>query len=369
MRPTLPCPSSIEAVQVVRMRDEDGFGDFVRILGEDGTYGVFGPIDPASAMFTLGVLATALVSQRPADGDKLRSCMRAAHRHSGTGLAVVATSAVDCALWDLRGKLVGCPVRDLLGHQTREHIPVYASLFGCDASALADCARHALKLGFAGVKLSLRPPDDIDDASLTANVTIVQTVREAIGPSACLMADAFGQWTPEYTRDWCARVREFNVAWLEEPLAPGDLRGIAELSRVVPVPIAAGEHAYTFCEAEALLSLGGIAVLQSDISWCGLTEGLRIAATCAAAGVPLCPHGAGLLPALHLAATYSYSVMPMLEYHLKLEPRRQRWFTNQLTPCDGHLTAPVQPGLGLELRPDLLRRAEVATTPEELCHM
>jgi L-rhamnonate dehydratase len=358
----------VEQVNVVRVRD-GGIGDFVRVVSDDGATGIFGPVDQASALFALGQLAPAVVGERVADCDEVWSRMRRAHRHTSTGLAVVAMSAIDCALWDLRGKLAGRPVFELLGEPVREAIPVYASLLGADATAttLPRQAVRALRHGFAGVKLPLMSSRCGDLASVAANVGVVQTLREAIGPNAPLMFDAFGGWTLEYAREWCNSVREFDVAWLEEPLPRGDVRGIAELIRAVAVPIAAGEHAYTLCEAEALLWLGGVAVLQSDVSWCGLTEGMRVAAACSALGVPLCPHGAGLLPALHLAAVHPASVVPSLEYHLALEPRRQRWLANRLEPNEGRLALPTQPGLGIELQAHLLRSAQIATRPDQLC--
>jgi L-alanine-DL-glutamate epimerase-like enolase superfamily enzyme len=358
-----------EAAAEGRTVAEGEAADFVSVFADDGTEGLFGPVDRTTALFVLQALAPALAGANVAAPVELRARMRRAHRHSASGLAVVAASAVECALWDLRGRLAGAPVFELLGGPTRTSVALYASLLAHDATAATTppAAARALAEGFAGVKLALRHGPREGVAGAGANVDAARRLRAALGGDAALMFDALGGWTPRYAAAWCEAVEDLGLAWLEEPLSPTDLCGLAALSSATPVPIAAGEHAYTLDEARALLSIAAVDVLQSDIAWCGLSEGLRIASACAERNVPLCPHGAGLAVAVQLAAAVEASVVPQLEYHVTLEPRRQRWFAEPLTPLAGRLALPREPGLALRLRPELRRRARRASTPGELC--
>jgi L-alanine-DL-glutamate epimerase-like enolase superfamily enzyme len=215
--------------------------------------------------------------------------------------------------------------------------------------------------GYYGVKWPL-PPDPQGSAFEMAPL---RKLRGALGSSP-LMVDARCAWTLDLARKWCHQAADLEIFWLEDPLPPDDLAGLAELGAEIEIPLASGEHGYTFDQAHSLLSLETLTALLSDIGWCGLTTGQRIAAACRKSQVPLCPHGAGILPALHLAIATSAKTLPCIEFHMTLEPRRQRWFTNPVTPTGGCLTLPELPGLGVELRPDLLQGAAIATSPSEL---
>ena len=335
----------IEGVEALGFEDE-GHSHFLR-LGAAGETGLFGPVDRIVATFALARLRPLLEGRPlPAPG-AVRELLAGAHRHAGTGLAAVAIGAVDCALWDLRGKLAGQPVFELLGGGRRE-VPAYASLLGHELEGEAAPARAAAALaeGYAGVKWALRGAAGSD-----AGLAAAARVREAIGSGAALMLDALCGWQPAEAEARCREAETLGLRWLEDPLPARDLVGTARLAARTAVPIATGEHAYSAAEAGALLRFAEPAALLVDAGWCGLSDARQVAAACAGAGVPLCPHGAGLVPGLHLAAAYPDSV-PMVEYHVTLEPRRQHWFAQPLEPREGRLVPPAAPGLGIALRPE-----------------
>jgi L-alanine-DL-glutamate epimerase-like enolase superfamily enzyme len=352
----------VDQVDVLRVGDEQEAAYFVRAsCGEES--GVFGPIDRIIATYVLGQLAPSLRGFDATDPSRAHGAMMRAHRHGHSGIAAVASGALDCALWDLRGRLAGVAVFELIGGLMRETVPAYASLLGYDPASAAgpELASAAMEEGYCGVKWPL-PPGPQGSAFEMAPL---RKLRDALGSSP-LMVDAGCAWTLDLARKWCHQAEDLEIFWLEDPLPPDDLAGLAELGAEIEIPIASGEHGYTFDQARSLLSLETLAALLSDVGWCGLTTGRRIAAACRKNRVPLYPHSAGILPALHLAIATSATTLPCIEFHMTLEPRRQRWFANPITPTDGHLTLPELPGLGVELRSDLLARAATATSPREL---
>jgi L-alanine-DL-glutamate epimerase-like enolase superfamily enzyme len=325
--------------------------DFLQVRGSGGQVGLFGPVGSHQSYFLLGSLRERVVGADVFAYERLWHEVYNAERHGRSGHYVLALSALDCALWDLRGKARGASVMELLGGPVPERIPAYASLLGFDpdGEGAAQLARRVRDEGYAGQKWALRDTPLEGEGGLRRNVERVARLREAVGPYHSLSFDALGKWRVGYTLEFCRRVGPFNIAWLEEPLPPGSAASYARL-RSCGLPIAAGEHAYTRHEAFDLLDTGGISILQPDLVWCGgITEGLKISALCSARDVPLCPHGNGLIPALQLAGALPARAVPMVEYHLTVEPKRQFFLKRKFTPAGGCFDLPRASGMGIEL--------------------
>src|SRR6185295_7615698 len=151
---------------------------------------------------------------------------------------VMATAAVEMAMWDALGKHAGLPLHALWGGMMRERVEMCAYLFISDSAALKDEAARFREAGYRSfkVKLGLDPADD---------VRIARAVREAIGPDANLRGDPNGAWTPGTARRQLDRLREFDLQYIEQPLPVDDMLGHAELRRCQTTPVAIDEGAYT----------------------------------------------------------------------------------------------------------------------------
>jgi len=209
-------------------------------------------------------------------------------RRSGTGLAQLALSAVDTALWDLAGKAAAAPVHRLLGG-FRDSVPAYGSgidLF-LDEDGLLAHVDELLALGFDWIKIKVGREDPAEDASRVA------AVRRLIGPQRRLCVDANQVWElPDAVRHAAALAAAgADLAWLEEPLHPEDVEGHASLRARVPLPIAIGESVYTDSQFLAFLRSGAVDVVQPDLCRVGGYTGfIRIAQLAAAHHLPVAPH-------------------------------------------------------------------------------
>ena len=210
--------------------------------------------------------------------------MRISAPYGSVGLASYAISAVDLALWDLKGKLLDRPVYELLGGPAKERIPCYATGFDID---------WYQELGFKAFKLPMThgPVDGV--AGLNAAEKMVAEAREKVGDSVDLMLDCWLALDVEYTIRLAERLRPYNLRWIEDYLLPEEMNGFEEIRKRIPWQgLATGEHWYlppTFAvAAERRL----VDVLQPDTLWCGgLTSQLRIARIAEANGIDVVPHG------------------------------------------------------------------------------
>lgn len=279
---------------------------------------------------------------------------RRARRHTRTGGIIMALSAVDNALWDLRGKLAGQPVYRLLGG-TRTQLPAYISLM--PSKKLEDTRKRARVLfdkGFHAQKwfLTYGPPDG--KAGFQAIVAQVESLRNELGPSAHLMFDfSVGQrgrcdWDLAYATEVAQAIAPFKPYWLEEPFSPEEIDAYAQLKAKTTVPLATGEHTYTRWNIKPFLDRKLVRFAQCDPEWCGgLSELLKICALVENyPSVRLIPHGHHVLAAAQVVASQSAALCPMVEYGEGWMPGRQRLQTRPVTPEAGVFTMPTEPGLG-----------------------
>ena len=168
-------------------------GTYVEVVADDGTTGLFGPIFEETAPIILAKLAGHVVGQDPLAYERIWDVLYRQDRHARKGYEMMAISAVDCALWDLRGKLLGLPVYRLLGGPTRERVDCYASMLGnsLDPGLVRARAQAIVEQGYRAQKWFFRygPSDGLE--GMAANVALVRTVREAVGPTIDIMFDCF----------------------------------------------------------------------------------------------------------------------------------------------------------------------------------
>lgn len=325
---------------------------YVRIGTDLGIEGLYGPIDRSAAWVIVDQLSGFLVGEDALAGSIVWDKLYRLDRHSRHGHFKMAISAIDNALWDLRGKAFDAPVHQLLGGPSRERIQAYASTLGTghEEAEIASLVDRLNAEGFRHQKwfFAHGPADGYD--GLERNVALAERVREKAGPATNLMFDAFMGWDVGYATAWAREAERFRPTWLEEPFSPTQFAAFATLRQSTTIPLATGEHLYDRPDVLPYLRDGVIAVLQADPEWCGgVTELTRICALAETYGVQVIPHGHGLHAALHVVAAQSPGTCPLVEYLVHAMPRRHHFEVCPPAPVDAHFPAPVAPGFGIEL--------------------
>ena len=267
------------------------------------------------------------------------------------GVTAMAMSGVDLALWDLMGKALGQPVYRLLGGQTKESIPCYATTHPVHVS-------HWKGSGFLGVKIAA--PWGVADgrAGLNKMQKCLEDCRSALGDDMELMVDCYLSWDIEFASRLAERVRGCDVKWFEDPLQNGWAEHMnAELrTRINPIQVAIGNLEFDYKAFAAILAARACDVIQPELQWCGgLTAVRRIAAIAKPYDVPVIPHGAGVYN-YHFVMSNLNS--PFAEYlsvgsGTEVRPIFEAIIGEPL-PVNGHVTLGSGPGFGVELNRDLL---------------
>ena len=280
------------------------------------------------------------------------------------GIGMVAISAVDIALWDLIGKAARQPVYRLLGGRTKPRIPVYASRLY--STPLDDLAAEAAKYrdeGYRAMKLRFGWGPTDGARGMQKNLDLVRTVRETVGDTIDVMADAYMGWTLDYARRMLPLLEPYHLRWLEEPVIPDDIHGYAELRRQRRVPIAGGEHEFTLLGFRELIEAQAVDYIQFDTNRVGgITQARKIAALAEAHGIPVIPH-AGQMHNYHVVMASLNS--PMAEFFPPVDVEVGNelfWYIFEGEPMavDGFVDLDESvPGLGLTVDEGALARFEV----------
>jgi L-rhamnonate dehydratase len=334
---------------------------FVEILTDEGVNGIYGSIEEEQAYLIRHFLRDYLVGRDPLASELLSDQMMRLHRHGRSGMFMTAISAVDCALWDLKGKTWGQPVYRLLGGPTRDSIPAYASLLGYSIQP-DEAMKMALEFqaqGYLAQKWFFRYGPGDGTLGMQRNIALVKGLRSVLGEGYPLMFDAFMGWDVPYTIQMLQALEEEHPSWVEEPIPPERISAFVEIKQNSRVPLATGEHVYTRWQVEELLSAHAVDFIQADPDWCGgISELVKIAHLCSARGVPLVAHGHSLLPALHVAAAQSPTTIPWLEYLLRFQEQKQYFQKTIYRPKNGSVVPPDVPGLGLVIDNGKIEKSE-----------
>jgi L-alanine-DL-glutamate epimerase-like enolase superfamily enzyme len=272
--------------------------------------------------------------------------MQRALRNAGRpGAGAMAVAAVDTALWDLKARLLGLPLADLLG-RFREGVPVYGSggFTSYPVQRLQEQLSGWVAQGIPRVKMKVGREPEQDLGRVIA-------ARKAIGPDAELMVDANGAYERKQALEKAQSFSRLGVVWYEEPVSSDDLEGLRLVRDRGPasMAIAAGEYGYDIFHFRRLLEAGAVDVLQADATRCaGITGFMRADALCKAHSVPLSAHCA---PQIHAHACCAVEMLLHCEYfhdHARVEGAL---FDGALSPNGGVLIPdPSRPGLGIELK-------------------
>jgi L-alanine-DL-glutamate epimerase-like enolase superfamily enzyme len=267
------------------------------------------------------------------------------------GLTFCALSAIDIALWDLKGKIFDVPLYRLLGGN-RTRVPVYASggwTTYSDEELVAEAMRM-VKQGYDKIKLKVGVDGGMNPQR---DVARIAKVRDAIGPKTTLILDANNCWTAATAARFANRIKDYDILFLEEPVFADDIPGLAQFKRSTDLPLGTGEHEYTKFGARDLILANAVDVLQLDGARAGgYTEMLKVAAIAQAWNIPIAPHAMENIH-LHLAAAVPNAWF--VERLLLFEELTSHTFVNAPVPKDGYMEVPDLPGMGLTLNMDYIR--------------
>lgn len=309
-------------------------------------------------MIVEGQLRPALVGADPLQIEACwQRCYALTRWYGRKGVAVSALGGIDIALWDIRGKVEGKRICDLLG-QARDSVPAYASglLWKREVAELEDEARRHLGRGFRGVKMRLGKDRGYDLAAVSA-------VRDTIGPDARLMVDGNARYSIAEARRMAPAWREAGVFWLEEPFAPEHPEAFRALRPSLSgIPLAAGENEFGRQGFKELIEGGVVDIAQPDCCRCGgLTEALRIVADAAEKDIKIAPHtwsdAVALTANMHLVAATPHALT--VEVDQTGNPFIDDLLVEGPRITAGRAVLPGGPGLGIELNHDEVRRYTV----------
>jgi L-rhamnonate dehydratase len=292
------------------------------------------------------------------------------------GLGICAMGALDMAMWDIRGKALGQPCWKLLGGAKKEYITPYASLLPAGRTlkdqheSLVSKARKAQMAGFRAAKLEVMVNGPYAhhglDESNEAIVDMVAACRSAVGKEFVIMVDVCYCWSSarEALRVM-KQLEPYDLYFMETPIRIDDMEGHRILANHSPIPIAAGEMLNTRFEFQELMDRGHIDVAQPDVGRVGgFTEAKRVCDMAADRGKLIVPHcwktGIGIAASAHLAAATAHC--PYIEFlpaHLSESVLRRELTVDELQLVDGKIPLPKEPGLGVQVNPDALRKYEV----------
>ena len=267
--------------------------------------------------------------------------------YSAAGLAGYAISAVDLALWDLKGKLLGRPVYELLGGPTKDALFCYAT--GHDIEWYKE-------LGFRAAKLGLPASETHDPGIIGETEDTIAAAREALGPDRELMLDCYAVTSDQdFIVRLAERLRPYRLKWIEDYLLPEDLQGYDSVRRRLPwQTLASGERWYMLAPFSAAAAGHLVDIMQPDIRYVGgMTACVKICHLAEAAGIQVMPHLAGGDSyGQHLAhGTFASTWAEFLVITAAGEPMNDGYRTNpgMTFPKDGMLVPSDAPGFGIEL--------------------
>jgi L-rhamnonate dehydratase len=327
---------------------------FLEIESDEGVIGLAGPLTRDVARVIGIQLRPRLRGADPLAIERIWDELYRWQVHGRKGVVMMAISAIDCALWDLRGRWNGDPVHRLLGGPVRTELPVYASTLGysLELERATALARQLVAQGFRAQKWFPRWPSSDPRTRLRQTVALFAALRAAVGDDVELMLDAWMSWDWPFAVAAIQELAPLRLRWIEEPFLPDQLEAYAALRARSSIPIAGGEHEYTRWGFLPWLMRGALDVLQPDIYWAGgISETIKIAALASTYGIPLIPHGHSVPATVQLLAALPEPVAPWVEYLLKWNELLQFFFREPVQPVNGIIRVPTQPGMGVELDP------------------
>jgi L-alanine-DL-glutamate epimerase-like enolase superfamily enzyme len=303
-----------------------------------------------------------LIGMNPLDIEVIYDKLYQASFYYGRRAVVVHTlGGIDMALWDIAGKYYKQPIYQLLGGAFHKEFRAYAStLFGTDGKTTCDIGKRWVDAGFTAVKFGWEPMGQSEKLDLE----LVEGGRQGVGDENDLLIDAGCCWDTKTAIRRSQQFEEFNIFWLEEPLAQDNLEGYRRLSEASNIPIAAGEGEAGRYAWRDLIERGKIDIAQIDLARNGFSEARRIANMAEDYGLRVVNHcyktNISIAACLHWLATRKTGFI--FEYSVDEGPLRLDLTKQSLKAVDGAIRVPDEPGLGVDLNEEIVSRYMVDMT-------
>ena len=317
----------------------------VKIATKDGIEGLgvtfFGAGLTGALRLAAEELGALIVGEDPHQVERIADKLRAAAGTSGpAGIFTLALSAIDTALWDIRGKALGVPLATLLGGH-RDRVPTYASGALMRSQSLDEVVTAAGRLverGWTAMKTQLALPGGTWPEP---EIDRIRRIREVIGPEVRLMCDINQRWTVPEAFSIGERLEPYHLHWLEDVTTCDDYQGLARITAKLATPIAGGEYVYGVAPFRQMLEARSVDIVMIDLVRVGgITQWMKVAGMAEAFNLPVVSH---LIPEVHVHLIAAVPNGHIVEYM----PWTRQLFDNPPLPEKGAMSVPSKPGLGL----------------------
>ena len=330
----------------------------LELATEDGTVGIgvtfFGGALTGALRQAVDAIAGLIKGEDALRPEAIHGRFREPSMHGGPGgIFNLALSAIDMALWDIKGKALGQPLWKLLGG-TGKSVPTYASgalMRGLTLDQTVEAAGRLAARGWREAKMQLALPGE---TSPQKEIERARRVREALGPEIKLMADVNQRWRPEQAMAIGRRLEDLGLTWLEDVTVADDFAGLARISDALATPVAGGEYVWGIAPFRHMLEARSVDIVMIDLVRVGgITQWMKVAGMAQAFNLPVVSH---LIPEVHVHLIGAVPNGLTVEYM----PWLNRLFQEPPMQQNGELQMPTKPGLGLEFDPEVLKRFGIA---------
>jgi len=323
------------------------------IATEDGIEGIgatfFGGALSATLRHAVDQLGEMIIGEDPLRIEAITQKLRGATASAGPGgILTLAISAIDMALWDIKGKFFGQSLAAMLGG-LRERVPTYASgalVRAYPVDHLVKAAQLLVERGFKQMKTQLALPGDTTPEKEAQRARLI---RQAVGPDIDLMCDINQRWSTHQAIDIGKRVEDVHFFWLEDVTVHDDYSGLARVAEALVTPLAGGECLYGITPFRHMIEAHSVDIIMIDLNRVGgISNWMKVAAMAEAFNLPVVSH---LFPEIHVHLVSAIPNGLTVEYM----PWSFRLFEEVPVPTNGELLVPTKPGLGLQFSRDIDR--------------
>ena len=306
-----------------------------------------------------------LIGSDPADIEGIWSTIYRAGFYRGGGVLMSALSGIDQALWDIKGKVFDVPVYQLMGGRCRNKMKVYSWIGGDRPSDVGAAAKEKMDAGFRAIKMNATEELQMIDSydKIDAVLERVAAIRETCGKYFGIAIDFHGRVHKPMAKILAKKLEEFDPMFIEEPVLCENMELFPEIAAACNIPIATGERLFSRYDFKRLLQIGGVDIIQPDLSHAGgITEVKKIAAMAESYDVALAPHcplgPIALAACLNVDATSYNAVIQeqSIGIHYNVGKSVLDYVKNQedFIFTDGFAALPQKAGLGVDVHKELV---------------
>jgi len=293
------------------------------------------------------------------DSERIEYLWQASFRRlfmRGGPVTGAAVSAIDMALWDIKGKMLGVPVYQLLGGAARTKVRLYGHVTGRSATEIAEAARERAGRGITAIRFrGFHTMDDREEfdqqLGVEQQIEYLAAIREAVGDRVDLLLECHGRYDPVWAVELARRAEPYRPFFVEDPIRHENPEALANLRQATGLPLAIGERGHNKWEFRELITRQYVNYVRPDICHCGgISEMIKIITVASAYGIPVIPHAneSGRMAA-HVLFAQAPNVCPRAEWGVRLNHNAQHFYRDFYEPVDGYYPLPPGPGLGLVL--------------------